>query len=261
MRIFLDQIGCRLNYSEMEGLARRLAEAGHSIVDEPQQAQVVIFNSCAVTGGAVRDSRKRIGALHRAAPGPRIALTGCYATLDPQAASAMPGVSLVAGNNQKELLPTLLEPWSAEFEDTDSLARLAPDGSPFEFPEETSGPQASSPSAVQVSTPALQRTPAPSSRSRTAATTAAPSASSQACAATAAAAPLEAVVEEIAAHARQGIQEAVLTGVHLGSYGRDLPASRSRQPQAPGRSHPHAHGHHPPAPEQPRTLGTGRRLF
>ena len=210
MRIFLDQIGCRLNYSEMEGLARRLAEAGHSIVDDPQQAQVVIFNSCAVTGGAVRDSRKRIGALHRAAPGARIALTGCYATLDPQAAAQMPGVALVADNNQKELLPALLAPWSAEFENVDTLARLAPDATPFEFPGESTGAQA------------LQRTRAfikvqdgcnnrctfcivtslrGDSRSR----------------------PLEAVVEEIAAYARQGVQEAVLTGVHLGAYGRDLP--------------------------------------
>ena len=204
----------------MEGLARRLAEAGHIIVDAPQQAQVVIFNSCAVTGGAVRDSRKRVGALHRAAPAARIALTGCYATLAPQAAGAMPGVALVADNRQKELLPTLLEPWSAEFEDADSLVRLSPNATPFEFPEETPGAHASP--GAQASSPALQRTRAfikvqdgcnnrctfcivtslrGDSRSR----------------------PLDAVVAEIAAHARQGVQEAVLTGVHLGSYGRDLP--------------------------------------
>ena len=211
MRIFLDQIGCRLNYSEMEGLARRLAEAGHSIVDEPQHAQVVIFNSCAVTGGAVRDSRKRIGSLHRAAPTARIALTGCYATLDPQAASAMPGVSLVAGNNQKELLPTLLEPWSAEFEDTDSLARLAPDGSPFAFPEGMSALQRTR-AFIKVQdgcnnrcTFCIVTSLRGDSRSR----------------------PLETIVAEIAAHARQGIQEAVLTGVHLGAYGRDLPQTEA----------------------------------
>ncbi len=233
MRIYLDQIGCRLNYSEMEGLARRLAEAGHSIVDEPQQAQVVIFNSCAVTGGAVRDSRKRIGALHRAAPWARIALTGCYATLDPQAASAMPGVSLVAGNNQKELLPTLLEPWSAEFEDAESLARLAPDGSPFEFLEETIEPQASpSTSGPQASSPAPPVTPA---IQRTRAFIKVQDGCSNRCTfcivtslrGDSRSRPLEAVVEEIAEHARQGIQEAVLTGVHLGSYGRDLPQAEA----------------------------------
>ena len=134
MRIYLDQIGCRLNYSEMESLARRLTAAGHHVVDEPGHAQVIIFNSCAVTAGAVRDSRKRVGALHRAAPAARIALTGCYATLDPAAAATMPGVVLVADNSRKEMLPLLLEPWSAQFEDTSSLARLAPDANPFDFP-------------------------------------------------------------------------------------------------------------------------------
>ncbi|MCB0023464.1 MAG: hypothetical protein KDD91_10570, partial [Caldilinea sp.] len=80
MRIFLDQIGCRLNYSEMESLAGQLRGAGHTIVSTPEQAQVVIFNSCAVTTGAERDSRKRLGALHRASPAARIAVTGCWAT-------------------------------------------------------------------------------------------------------------------------------------------------------------------------------------
>ena len=55
MRIFFDQIGCRLNYSEMETLAGQLRGAGHTIVAAPEHAQVVIFNSCAVTAGAERD--------------------------------------------------------------------------------------------------------------------------------------------------------------------------------------------------------------
>ncbi len=44
MRVYLDQIGCRLNYSEMESLAQALRAAGHETVSEPQQAQVVVFN-------------------------------------------------------------------------------------------------------------------------------------------------------------------------------------------------------------------------
>jgi threonylcarbamoyladenosine tRNA methylthiotransferase MtaB len=215
MRIYLDQIGCRLNYSEMESLARRLVAAGHSIVDEAGQAQVVIFNSCAVTAGAVRDSRKRVGALYRAASAARIVLTGCYATLDPAAAAAMPGVALVADNGRKELLPLLLEPWSAEFDEPGSLTRLLPDANPFDFPSKEvrhSGAQAGTPALrtrafVKVQdgcnnrcTFCIVTSLRGESHSR----------------------PLDAVVEEIALHAQQGVQEAVLTGVHLGSYGRDL---------------------------------------
>jgi threonylcarbamoyladenosine tRNA methylthiotransferase MtaB len=238
MRIYLDQIGCRLNYSEMENLARRLREAGHAVVADPAAAQVIVFNSCAVTSGAVRDSRKRTGALHRANPAARIVLTGCYATLDPQAAGAMPGVALVAPNSQKELLPLLLEPWSAEFEDVDALARLRPDASPFEFvlsPDDggqtqqphvgvragrklgtgrgsggdgqTHHPLARTRAFIKVQdgcdnrcTFCIVTSLRGESRSR----------------------PLAAVVKEIARHAAEGVQETVLTGVHLGSYGRDL---------------------------------------
>ncbi len=221
MRIYLDQIGCRLNYSEMESLARRLAEAGHAVVDHPAAAQVIVFNSCAVTGGAVRDSRKRIGALHRANGTARIALTGCYATLDAAAAAAMPGVALVAPNSQKELLPLLLEPWSAEFDDLDTLAQLQPDASPFDV-----APRSTHPHEGVRTGQGMGRTRAfikvqdgcnnrctfcivtslrGESRSRT----------------------LAAVVEEVAQHVANGVQEAVLTGVHLGSYGRDLAAGEA----------------------------------
>ena len=133
MRIFLDQIGCRLNYSEMETLAQRLRVAGHQTVNEPELAQVIVFNSCAVTAGAERDSRKRVGALHRANAAARIAVTGCLATLDPQRTATLPGVALVAPNDRKDLLHTLLEPWSAELDDPADLTRMHPDGDPFTF--------------------------------------------------------------------------------------------------------------------------------
>jgi threonylcarbamoyladenosine tRNA methylthiotransferase MtaB len=207
MRIFLDQIGCRLNYSEMEALARGLQAAGHTIVAEPAQAQVIVFNSCAVTGGAVRDSRKRVGALHRAGPEARIALTGCYATLDPDAARSLPGVALVAGNSQKELLPLLLEPWSADFATPTDLEQLRPDASPFDFVPLPDAAVARTRAFVKVQdgcnnrcTFCIVTSLRGESRSRT---------------------PSD-VVEEIGRHAAEGVKEAVLTGVHLGSYGRDL---------------------------------------
>ncbi|NJN81255.1 MAG: hypothetical protein HC802_02505 [Caldilineaceae bacterium] len=83
MRIYLDQIGCRLNYAEMETLAGRLTAAGHVTVNSPETAQVIVFNSCAVTASAGRKSRQRIHQLHRSNAQARIAVTGCWATLAP----------------------------------------------------------------------------------------------------------------------------------------------------------------------------------
>jgi threonylcarbamoyladenosine tRNA methylthiotransferase MtaB len=214
MRIFLDQIGCRLNYSEMESLARRLAAAGHAVVDDPAAAQVIIFNSCAVTSGAVRDSRKRIGSLHRANGAARIALTGCYATLDPAAAGAMPGVALVASNSQKELLPLLLEPWSAGFDDLPTLAQLHPDATPF-----TLGAQASPP-ALGLRTRAFIKVQDGCNNRCTFCIVTSLRGESRS-------RPLADVVAEVQQHVAQGVQEAVLTGVHLGSYGRDLAGDKA----------------------------------
>ena len=131
MRIYLDQIGCRLNYSEMETLAQQLREAGHQTVAAPELAQVIVFNSCAVTREAGRASRQRIRRLHRENPAARIVTTGCWTTLNPRAATELPGVALAVDNTRKDLLAQLLEPWSAELDDPDDLARMDPDGTPF----------------------------------------------------------------------------------------------------------------------------------
>jgi threonylcarbamoyladenosine tRNA methylthiotransferase MtaB len=223
MRIFLDQIGCRLNYSEMETLASRLRAAGHQTVPTPKEAQVVVFNTCAVTADAVRTSRKQIRHFHTASPAARIAVTGCWASLEPDSVAALPGVALVANNAQKDLLPTLLEPWSAEFSEPDELARIQPDGLPFQFDD---GRQTTTAGGAMVASNEERRSRTRAfikvqdgcnnkctfcivtvargaGRSRTVAT----------------------IVDEVQHLATQGSQEAVLTGVHLGSYGRDLPGA------------------------------------
>lgn len=207
MRIYLDQIGCRLNYSEMETLAARLRAVGHQTVASPEAAQVIVFNTCAVTADAARTSRKQIRQLHHTNPNARIAVTGCWATLEPVAAQELPGVTLVAANPQKELLPTLLEPWSAEFDDPDTLARLQPQSTPFGLPtDEVEGGRLRTRAFIKVQdgcnnhcTFCIVTVARGDSRSRSEAD----------------------IVQEVQQLVEQGVQEAVLTGVHLGSYGRD----------------------------------------
>jgi threonylcarbamoyladenosine tRNA methylthiotransferase MtaB len=209
MRIYLDQIGCRLNYSEMDTLAGQLRAAGHMVVSTPEQAQVIVFNSCAVTAEAGRKSRQRIRNHHRTNDQARIAVTGCWAALEPTAAAALPGVALVADNGQKELLHTLLEPWSAELDDPDDLARMQPDGTPFgTLAADDNGVRAGRTRAfIKVQdgcnnrcTFCIVTVARGAGRSR----------------------KMGEIVREVQKLVDDGVQEAVLTGVHLGSYGRDL---------------------------------------
>jgi threonylcarbamoyladenosine tRNA methylthiotransferase MtaB len=193
----------------METLAARLQAVGHQTVSQPEQAQIIVFNSCAVTADAVRGSRKRVRSLHKANPTAKIALTGCWATLEPQEAADLPGVALVANNQRKDLLHTLLEPWSAELDDPDLLARMAPDGVAFDssLVASVAGRKARTRTFVKVQdgcnnkcTFCIVTIARGESRSRL----------------------VNELVQEVQALAADGVQEAVLTGVHLGSYGRDL---------------------------------------
>jgi threonylcarbamoyladenosine tRNA methylthiotransferase MtaB len=82
--------GCRLNAYESEAIRARAAEDG--------LRDAVVFNTCAVTGEAVRQARQAIRKARRERPGARVIVTGCAAQIDPAAFAAMPEVDLVLGN-------------------------------------------------------------------------------------------------------------------------------------------------------------------
>ncbi|MFT3974711.1 MAG: tRNA (N(6)-L-threonylcarbamoyladenosine(37)-C(2))-methylthiotransferase MtaB [Amaricoccus sp.] len=86
-------MGCRLNAYETEAM-KGLAEAAGV-------GDVVVVNSCAVTGEAVRQARQQIRRLARQNPGAKVVVTGCAAQTDPGAFAAMPEVDHVLGNAEK----------------------------------------------------------------------------------------------------------------------------------------------------------------
>jgi threonylcarbamoyladenosine tRNA methylthiotransferase MtaB len=85
--------GCRLNAYESEVVRTRAAEDGLT--------DAVVFNTCAVTGEAVRQARQAIRKARRERPGAKLIVTGCAAQIDPSAFAAMPEVDLVLGNAEK----------------------------------------------------------------------------------------------------------------------------------------------------------------
>ncbi len=108
MRVYLETLGCRLNYAEMAALGRDLAGAGHDVVDSARDADICVLNSCAVTGEAARKSRQFARQMARLNPAARLVVTGCYATLEGEAVGELPNVSLVVGNERKDEILSLL---------------------------------------------------------------------------------------------------------------------------------------------------------
>ncbi len=103
MKVHLDSVGCRLNQSEIETIAKDLIRAGHEIVPSASDADLTIINTCSVTHKAASDSRQM--ARHAARDGcASVLLTGCWATLEPGQAGALPNVNLVISNDRKDNL-------------------------------------------------------------------------------------------------------------------------------------------------------------
>ena len=104
MRVFLQALGCRLNEAELETWTRDLSARGYTLAEDAAQADLVVINTCAVTGESVRKSRQLIRRAHRGNPRAKLVVSGCYASLSPQDTAAELGVDLVVPNSDKERL-------------------------------------------------------------------------------------------------------------------------------------------------------------
>ena len=123
MKIFLDTIGCRLNQAEIEAMARQFRAAGHEIISSAEHADMAVVNTCAVTTQAASDSRGKIRTIARAGVN-EIVATGCWTTLQPKEAAALPNVKHVVTNDKKDVLvlQTLnLEPSTFDLEPFDRV--------------------------------------------------------------------------------------------------------------------------------------------
>jgi threonylcarbamoyladenosine tRNA methylthiotransferase MtaB len=199
MRIRVDSIGCRLNISEVEEMARAFAGAGHRLVGPGEVADLYVFNTCAVTHIAARKSRQVIRQMRRANPAAAVVVTGCYAQLSPAEITAL-GVDLLVSNEQKDRLPQLVAE-AGFLHDADPLP--APDESFITTPAQGDGHtrafikvQDGCDNRCTFCIVTVARGPG---RSRSIAD----------------------ILAEVNRLVAQGYQEAVLSGVHLGSFGHD----------------------------------------
>ena len=203
MRVYLDSLGCKLNQSEIEALARGFVQAGYHLVQTGEEADLCVVNTCTVTHVADKKSRQLIRRLRRINPTTHLIVTGCYAEMYPQEIRAIDGVDLIVGNDGKERLVELVGSlgWgSHESEAPTRNSKLQtrnpkalPLGHVRAFVKIQDG--CNNRCAYCIISLARGR-----ERSR----------------------PRQEILAEIKALVAAGGKEAVLTGVHIGGYGRDL---------------------------------------
>ncbi|MEE4271957.1 MAG: tRNA (N(6)-L-threonylcarbamoyladenosine(37)-C(2))-methylthiotransferase MtaB [Thermoanaerobaculales bacterium] len=193
MRIRLDSIGCRLNFGEIEAMARTLAAAGHAIVGQGEPTDLCVLNTCTVTAVATRKSRHLIRQLRRSEPEAKIVVTGCLAELEADSLAAL-DVDLVVGNEDKDRLPEILRQHGL-------LLDARPDATGDPIPTARTRAflkvQDGCDNACTFCIVTVAR-----GRGRSV--------------------PADRVLTEIRDLQNAGYREVVLSGVHLGSYGHDI---------------------------------------
>ncbi len=100
-RIALHTLGCKLNFAESSSLGGQFIDRGFELVELDEPADVVLLNTCSVTGRADRECRQLIRRALRTSPGAFVVVTGCYAQLAPEQVASIDGVDLVLGTKEK----------------------------------------------------------------------------------------------------------------------------------------------------------------
>ncbi len=104
-------LGCKLNFAESSSIARSLEPMGFVRAEFQDQPDLFVINTCSVTEQADKKCKKVVREAKKVNPNSTVVIIGCYAQLKPEEISAIPGVDLVLGANEKFQLPTLLPPY------------------------------------------------------------------------------------------------------------------------------------------------------
>lgn len=197
-------LGCKVNQTETAALQSLFEGAGYRTVPFDGIADVYVINTCTVTHLGDRKSRQVIRRSRRISPDAVIVVTGCYAQVAPEDVMNVPEVDLVVGTHSRNRLPELVE--QAKRQRLNCVAPLAEKQtfenlSPAQTGERTRAFLKVQEGCRQFCSYCIvpyARGPLYSRRA-------------------------DDTVAEVKRLARLGYREVVLTGVHLGSYGVDLP--------------------------------------
>ena len=103
-RVFIHNFGCRVNQAEAFDWSEKLAEAGLMVDKDWRASDVVVVNTCGLTGRAEADVRQFLRKLHREKPSARVVVTGCLAEKNREEYCQFGNVSAIVPNSAKENL-------------------------------------------------------------------------------------------------------------------------------------------------------------
>jgi threonylcarbamoyladenosine tRNA methylthiotransferase MtaB len=193
--------GCRVNQADSLGIEGSLRARG-AISASPDEADLVVVNTCSVTATADQGARQTIRRIARSNPDVQIVVTGCYATRRPSDLRDLPNVTHVVSNQLKDELVAAIE---SSVPSLSTASRYGEGEGPCGALEPGVAGRTAFTMRVQTGCEetcsyCIIPTTRGASRSR----------------------PLSEITKQLDHVVAAGYKEIVITGVHLGSYGRDL---------------------------------------
>lgn len=216
-RVLIHALGCRTNIAEAEALASAFERAGAALTEEaPFDAAVIV--TCSVTAVADRKSRQLLHRVRRESPDACVVACGCWAQGAAEKNAAKMGVNLLVGNRYKAEIPGLVADWLSSHADSTATMRgrmgrrwdaLQLDRSPYYGRAFVKVQDGCDHHCTYCVVPA-RRGPSVSR-------------------------PLDDIIAEAQRCVEAGQFELIITGVHLGLYGRDSRGSLAELVRALGR--------------------------
>jgi threonylcarbamoyladenosine tRNA methylthiotransferase MtaB len=222
MKYAILTFGCRVNQADSIEFEESLRASG-AVAAPAEDADLVVVNTCTVTGAADQGARSLIRRIARDNAKAQIVVTGCYASREPAALALLPHVARLVPNHEKDDLVRILR------------SRDAATGMGLGAFEEDPGGDVSTAQRFREGEGSCGAHLQPGVMGRTAYPLRVQTGCDQTCAfciipstrGASQSRPLADVLAEVERLAAAGYKEIWLVGVHLGSYGRDLPPPSS----------------------------------
>ncbi|TAN61590.1 tRNA (N(6)-L-threonylcarbamoyladenosine(37)-C(2))-methylthiotransferase MtaB [bacterium] len=204
-------LGCKANQYDSSAIEDMLLAGGFLVVDFSGPADAYIINTCTVTGGTNSQSRAVIRKARKMNPDAVVIVTGCYAQMSPDEVKNIDGVDYILGNPEKDRVLECLEKGKGrQYASPAPLAGAKDFGAPLTLRAFSSGGRARVNLKVQDGCDrACSYCIIPKARGRSRSL------------------PIETLEKEVALLVQKGYKEIILTGIHLGAYGKDLPKASS----------------------------------
>ncbi len=100
-RVSFYTLGCKLNQAETAILAEQFEQGGYQLVPFGEQVDICVINTCTVTAKSDYRCRQMIRKAKKISPSTKIAVVGCYAQLSPENIKKINGVDYIVGSDKK----------------------------------------------------------------------------------------------------------------------------------------------------------------